>query len=452
MKPSWSEPTYNTDTAVVLNWYPPSEIIKYHCGIKSDTVNIKDTIVAVKFIPQYLPARLNKIGVSFANIDTGKSGKLFNIRANVLDNSREIDTITVYIYQVCDSLPGMQIDSIIYERSTNGYEEFVLNDVQVNENGVYVGLKCSSDKGIIFDGYGTGSHSAIYSDNKWSFLTPGEADVNGFISYIPESGKRQSSLLSFNVFRCSYNDTTWSEIGSDISDTLFVDSTAGENRRYSYKVEAKFDNPNNSFFTDPWSVFIDLTPPLLDTVLITYDIGDTVQVNAILKDTSGIKWDSFGYEYNDTIFVIPSDSSVDSNYYYSIRLNDDTLKYFIVAGDSSLICNNARYPDTGYYTWINSNLGIFGKRLIDSTYVAKLPQNPVRNGTILKYALSKETNVKITLYNITGRKLKTLDSGIKKKGYYSVTFGNDIMPKQGVYFIMVELGDYKKTIKLVRLN
>ena len=451
MKPLWSEPTYNEDTLVMLSWYPPSEMITYHCGIKSDTVNVKDTIVAVKFVPQYLPARLNKIGVSFADIDSTKSRTMFNVRIKALENTRDIDTIIVYIYQVCDSIPGIQIDSVIFERSIDEYEEFIIPDIQVNENGIFIGLKCSSDKGIIFDGYGTGSHSAIYSDNKWSVLTSGEAHISGFMSYIPESGKRQSSILSFNVLRYSYNDTIWSEIGSGISDTLFVDSNANENRRYLYKVEAKFDNPFNSFFSSPWDVFIDLTPPLLDTVLITSAIGDIVQINAILKDTSGIGWDSLGYEYNDSIFVIPSDSSMDSNYYYSMLFTEDTLNYFIVAYDSSLICNNARYPDTGYYIWINGNSGIFRKRLVDSTYVAKLPQNPVRNGTILKYALSRKANVKIALYNIMGRKLKTLDSGLKEQGYYSIPIGNDIMPSQGVYFITVELGDYKKTIKLVKL-
>ncbi|MCK4321294.1 T9SS type A sorting domain-containing protein [candidate division WOR-3 bacterium] len=136
-------------------------------------------------------------------------------------------------------------------------------------------------------------------------------------------------------------------------------------------------------------------------------------------------------------------------HFFSIIFSEDTLHYFLIACDSSLIGNYVRYPETGFYHWENT-AGVPEFNYPDSTYLANLPQNPVIRGTEVKYALDRRRNVKIVLYDVVGRVVKTLINEEQERGYYSVPMDVERM-SQGVYFLRMTAGEYERTIKLVKL-
>jgi len=431
MKPSWSELTYTRDTIAALYWNPPKEQISYHCGLHSDTILLNDKIIATRFIPEYLPARMEKIGVELINEDTVSS----------------MDTIVVHLYEVLDSLPGTEMDSSIFTDTLDGYEEFNLPEIEVPSEGIFIGMSSSSELGVVLDGFGKGTHTAVYSEGQWSLYTSGEVLMDGFLSYLPSVKKRQSEILSFGLLRAS-GDTNWTSIASGISDTTFIDTTVMENRGYSYKIEASFSNPADTFFSNPWSIFIDLTIPILDTVILSSS-GDTILISATLLDTSKIYWDSLGYKRNDSLFTVPEDSCSGNNHFFLIYFTEDTLQYYLIASDSSLIGNIGRYPETGFYQWIKTS-GIAEKGYPEETFLANLGENPIIRNTEVRYGLARGGNVRIVLYDVVGRVVKTLINRKQERGYYSIPLDIGRMP-QGVFFLRMQAGDYERTLKLVKL-
>ncbi len=443
MRPTWSELTYTCDTTATLHWNPPKELVSYHCGLNSNFIPLWERTVATRFIPQYLPAKLNKIGISLTNGDAVLNGE----KHTKEELGFYLDTFVINIYEAIDSLPGNELYSYSFIKILSNYEVFNIPGVQVPEEGLFVGIWASSEVYAILDGFGKGTHTALYSDDRWSLNTAGEVLMDGFLSYIPSSEKSQSSILSFNLLRKS-GDENWTELTSGIVGTTFVDSVILENKEYYYEVEANFSNPADTFSSVPRSLFIDLKPPMLDTVILS-SIGDTVLLSATLLDTSGILWDSLGYKTGESLLVISEDSCAGVTHFFSIPFTEDTLYYYLIVCDSSLIGNYVRYPATGFYHWVNP-AGIPEYNFPDSTYLANLPQSPVTRGTELKYALARSGHVKIVLYDVVGRMINVLLNDIQEKGYYSVPLDVDGMP-QGVYFLRMRAGEYQKTIKLVKL-
>ncbi|NQT61704.1 MAG: T9SS type A sorting domain-containing protein, partial [Candidatus Marinimicrobia bacterium] len=82
--------------------------------------------------------------------------------------------------------------------------------------------------------------------------------------------------------------------------------------------------------------------------------------------------------------------------------------------------------------------------------------NPFNPSTTIEYELSKQTRVKLTVFNIRGQAVKTLYDEVNSPGNYDVQWnGMDQQGNQvstGVYFCRLEAGDYSKTIKMMYMK
>ncbi len=437
LKPTWDELLYSTVPNAVLQWNSPEEFVYYHCGLVSDTVNISELEIATRFTSQYLPASLGKIGLEIIN---DSSGSL-------------LDTLTVSIYPVdVTLLPGVKIDSFVFTDTLAGYEEFSLWGVDIPEEGIFAGITGSSGLKVLLDGYGEGAHTAIKDGVSWMLSTPGELLMDGFVSHVPVSApgmRGPSDILSYDIFK-TQNPSSWTKIASGLTDNLYTDTLVQENQEYFYKIMVSFGNPADSFFSVSRSMFVDITPPSLDSIVIERFVGDSLLVSATFIDTSGVEWDSLGYKNNDTISVMLDDSSVNNRYFFSLTFEGDTFAYFFKVQDSSLIGNYVRYPECGFYKWYLSGIDI-EDILPDSTYLARMLNVLYGRNVIIKYALDKEKHVNMVLFDIMGRKVKTVVDGKQKAGYYSVPLRTSNVP-HGIYFLRMQAGDYNKTFKLVKVR
>ncbi|MBI4721682.1 MAG: T9SS type A sorting domain-containing protein [Candidatus Stahlbacteria bacterium] len=79
--------------------------------------------------------------------------------------------------------------------------------------------------------------------------------------------------------------------------------------------------------------------------------------------------------------------------------------------------------------------------------------NPFIRSAVIGYRLSVKGNVSLVLYDITGRLVKTIYSGIQEKGYHEAKIqGEETWPLQaGIYFIRLDTGEFKTTRKLTIL-
>jgi len=81
------------------------------------------------------------------------------------------------------------------------------------------------------------------------------------------------------------------------------------------------------------------------------------------------------------------------------------------------------------------------------------PFNPV---TTLRYDLPEDANVNITIYDMMGRKVKTLINRLQSSGYKSVQWNatnNQGEPvSAGVYLYKIQAGDFVDTKKMILLK
>jgi len=92
----------------------------------------------------------------------------------------------------------------------------------------------------------------------------------------------------------------------------------------------------------------------------------------------------------------------------------------------------------------------------EGQFVTRLYQpvpNPVRSRVTIRYSLSAQSNVSLTLHDLTGRVVRTLVNAGGGPGRYSVVWrGNDDRGRElapGIYFCRFVAGDISSTEKLV---
>ncbi len=82
--------------------------------------------------------------------------------------------------------------------------------------------------------------------------------------------------------------------------------------------------------------------------------------------------------------------------------------------------------------------------------------NPFKNRTLINYALPRDCNVEIEVFNVMGRRVRTLVNGYQSVGYKSVTWdGTDENGKklpQGVYFYELKASKHTFVKKLILLR
>ncbi len=113
--------------------------------------------------------------------------------------------------------------------------------------------------------------------------------------------------------------------------------------------------------------------------------------------------------------------------------------------------------ESGFYTY--GTVIIIG---IEENNSQMLPQafrmfspypNPAVGRVTIKYSLPDETRINISVYDISGRLVKTLFNGVGKPGYYSITWDGrsnlGLRVAQGVYFIHISTPGYEATRRVV---
>ena len=136
-------------------------------------------------------------------------------------------------------------------------------------------------------------------------------------------------------------------------------------------------------------------------------------------------------------------------------------RFYVLAGWGGY--DNKLPPDGSYYWFkmsdvdpINSPLSVGGGISGNLPTNYKLSQNfpnPFNPTTNITYNIPKQTDVKLSVYNILGQKIATLVNEIQNAGVYSIQWnaqdvlGNNI--SSGIYFYRIETDDYTMTKKML---
>lgn len=77
--------------------------------------------------------------------------------------------------------------------------------------------------------------------------------------------------------------------------------------------------------------------------------------------------------------------------------------------------------------------------------------NPFNPSTVIKYQIPRNGNVKIIIYDMLGREVKTLVNGFKQKGQREVQFDASGL-SSGVYIYRIEANEFSASRKMVLLK
>jgi len=89
-------------------------------------------------------------------------------------------------------------------------------------------------------------------------------------------------------------------------------------------------------------------------------------------------------------------------------------------------------------------------------YLSEVGPNPFKTSTSIRYGLPKKSDVNISVYNVSGRLVKTLFSGTQDAGTYNLEWnGTDNLGRpvaSGAYFLRMEAGSFSSLKRLMVLR
>jgi hypothetical protein len=195
----------------------------------------------------------------------------------------------------------------------------------------------------------------------------------------------------------------------------------------------------------------------------------------------------------DSLSAKINNQSIGCNFsYYSIRICNDTSNITLFGiyqtkrkgfiHDGSLIggatyarnfglagCNASELGDGTNYTLVGCviNGTVYGDTTLThiSNQSSKIPDkyflyqnypNPFNPTTIIKFEIPSDvkremSNVRLIIFDITGREITTLVNEQLNPGTYEVTFDGSNLPS-GIYFYKLTAGDFTDTKKLVLIK
>ena len=74
--------------------------------------------------------------------------------------------------------------------------------------------------------------------------------------------------------------------------------------------------------------------------------------------------------------------------------------------------------------------------------------NPFNQSTTIQYSIPEDQHVELTVYNVLGKVVQTLQDEYQEKGTYRVTFDAEKIPS-GLYFYQLKAGSFSQSKKML---
>jgi sugar lactone lactonase YvrE len=121
-------------------------------------------------------------------------------------------------------------------------------------------------------------------------------------------------------------------------------------------------------------------------------------------------------------------------------------------------CYTVEFDAACIQVWTNTPTGVENKNVIPSTFqLSQNYPNPFNPTTNFKYSLPKASKIKMVVYDIFGREVKTLlNNEMKEAGSYTITWdGKNNMGNRvasGTYFYRMQTADFEKVMKMALIK
>ncbi|MFZ1289310.1 MAG: S8 family serine peptidase [Melioribacteraceae bacterium] len=410
-----------------------------------------------------------------------------NLKLTYTDNNyADFEWITISINPTYEIQTSENLSITFTSNGSIGFDDYPTN---LKGNG----LRYKDGPNVIFESsliYGTSSNSIVSSarnsdgdkDLDFSIITPIKVNVNseladkeGYAVFNDALAQPKSLGIETEFYTYSFSEEN--------SDFMFV--------RYSMKNKTN-EEINNFYIGQYWDFDIDDTS--YDDDIIEYDsinnfgyifddnadpvstyIGLAVlsegQKNFFAMNDKGINnptisWDGFsdeekwssltnGIKYsstgpNDISLVI---STGPFNLQPNVKHNFDFL---IAAGDNFESLNEIIIRAKQKYNETLTSINFSNEIIPEKFELYQNYPNPFNPTTTIKYSIPKNekremSNVKIMVYNVLGKEIKTLINQKQNPGNYEINFDASDL-SSGVYFYKLTYGNFSSIKKMILLR
>ncbi|MEJ5352025.1 MAG: carbohydrate binding domain-containing protein [Melioribacteraceae bacterium] len=153
--------------------------------------------------------------------------------------------------------------------------------------------------------------------------------------------------------------------------------------------------------------------------------------------------------YADSIRVFPLDNKGKEILSQSFVIKPFQTNHFLLEIDQS-IYKSLWFGIECYGDGVKSDIDDYGSLPTEYKLEQNYP-NPFNGTTIIKYQVPENTVVKIKLYDILGREIKTLVDEYKTPGYYQIAMNSENI-SSGVYFCTFQSNNFADVKKIVLIK
>ncbi len=153
--------------------------------------------------------------------------------------------------------------------------------------------------------------------------------------------------------------------------------------------------------------------------------------------------------FADSIRVFPLDNKGKENISQSFIVKPYQKNHFLIELDLS-IYKTLWFGIESYGKGVNTNI----KEIYNLPQEYNLEQNfpnPFNGTTVIRYQIPEECNVKIKLYDMLGKEIKTLVDEYKNPGFYEYRLSSENL-SSGIYFYVLKAKSYISVRKLVLIK
>jgi len=187
--------------------------------------------------------------------------------------------------------------------------------------------------------------------------------------------------------------------------------------------------------------------------------GDTINFSRFGNNGVPTSFDSlntksiFGLLEENHVYNSPNSAILYGDTYYLTK--DFGMTYHISGADPVFFIYNLKgtiikgvfYGDTSFIAGIKDK----GLNQPNEFVLSQNYPNPFNPLTIIKYGIKEKANVKLTVYDILGREIKTLLNETKEPGNYQIQFDGTGMVS-GVYFYRLTTKQFEKCRKMILMK
>ena len=333
---------------------------------------------------------------------------------------------------------------------------------------------------IVFGGTSAIEHPMLMTVS----LDSGYVTASEITSFLDTSGiyyevPLDTNHISADMENFTFTFDNFTMTNSDSTSTLNVNGSLSP-QAYQLEAGVEFEIPTMfstdsveeemliSFYEDGSGLSLEINEEYFDSVYVDSSSISWVALNDSLFITFYDNWysdssetDSFAYSfYNDTLLLEQSmDLCYDNyNYYYYFDSYDECfsnsdfgMTLYGISGISAFRNDyKLHFVQTGQVSTISESLTPSRHKLYPAF---PNPFNPV---TTIGYSIPQNEHINLGIYDIAGRKIKTLVNGYQSSGYNEVKWNatNDLgeSVSAGVYLYKIQAGQIIETNKIILLK